>query len=205
MWKIHKTFPGVTGYIALNERSQSQKTVLYASIHMKRCSMSLIIREMLIKATMRYHLTPIRLIQFICSVVSSSLWPHELQYARLPCPSPTPGVYSNSHAHWVGDAIQPSHPLLSPSPPTFNLSQHQGLFQWISSSHRVAKVFLPVSVSLFKPSLSPMVPPGQGASFLNAILIILFHGKNTVFWQNPVRPSSLLKPGVFLIALCLSA
>ena len=42
--------------------------------------------------------------------------------------------------HWVGDAIQPSHPLLSPSPPAFNLSQHQGLFQWVSSWHQVAKV-----------------------------------------------------------------
>ena len=41
---------------------------------------------------------------------------------------------------WVGDAIQPSHPLLSPSPPAFNLSQHQGLFKWVSSSHQVAKV-----------------------------------------------------------------
>ena len=42
--------------------------------------------------------------------------------------------------HRVGDAIQPSHPLSSPSPPTFNLSQHQGLFQWVSSSHQLAKV-----------------------------------------------------------------
>ena len=39
--------------------------------------------------------------------------------------------------HWVGDAIQPSHPLSSASPPTFNLSQHQGLFQWVSSLHQV--------------------------------------------------------------------
>ena len=44
------------------------------------------------------------------------------------------------HVHWVGDAMQPSHPLLSPSPPALNLSQHQGLFQWISPSHQVAKV-----------------------------------------------------------------
>ena len=44
------------------------------------------------------------------------------------------------YVHWVGDAIQPSHPLSSPSPPAFNLSQHQGLFQWVSSSHQVAKV-----------------------------------------------------------------
>ena len=46
---------------------------------------------------------------------------------------------AQSHVHWVGDAIQPSHPLLSPSPPAFNLSQHQGLFKWVSSSHQWSK------------------------------------------------------------------
>ena len=45
-----------------------------------------------------------------------------------------------THVHWGSDAIQPSHPLLSPSPPAFDLSQHQGLFQWVSSSHQVVKV-----------------------------------------------------------------
>ena len=44
------------------------------------------------------------------------------------------------HIHWVSDAVQPSHPLSSPSPPAFNLSQHQGLFKWVSSLHQVAKV-----------------------------------------------------------------
>ena len=43
------------------------------------------------------------------------------------------------HVHWLGDAIQSSHPLSSPSPPTFNLSQHQGLFKWVTSSQQVAK------------------------------------------------------------------
>ena len=47
---------------------------------------------------------------------------------------------TQNHVPRVGDAIQPSHPLLSPSPPAFNLSQHQGLFKWVSSSHQVAKV-----------------------------------------------------------------
>ena len=47
---------------------------------------------------------------------------------------------TQTHVHWLGDAIQPSHPLSSPSPPAFNLSQHQGLFKWVSSSHQVAKV-----------------------------------------------------------------
>ena len=48
--------------------------------------------------------------------------------------------FTQTHVHWVGDAIQPSHPLLSPSPPAPNLSQPQDLFQWVSSSHEVAKV-----------------------------------------------------------------
>ena len=47
---------------------------------------------------------------------------------------------TQTHVHWVGDAIQPSRPLSSPSPPAPNLSQHQGLFQWVSSSHQVAKI-----------------------------------------------------------------
>ena len=48
--------------------------------------------------------------------------------------------FTQIHVHWVGDAIQPSHPLSSPSPPALNLSQHQGFLKWVSSSHEVAKV-----------------------------------------------------------------
>ena len=73
------------------------------------------------------------------TVVSDSLQSHGLQHSRPPYPSTTPGDYSN-HVHWVSDAIQPSNPLLSPSPPTFNLSQHQALLKWVSLSHHVAKV-----------------------------------------------------------------
>ena len=47
---------------------------------------------------------------------------------------------TQTHVHWVGDDIQPSHPLLPPSPPAFNLPRQQGLFQWVSSLHQVAKV-----------------------------------------------------------------
>ena len=57
-------------------------------------------------------------VQFSHSVMSNSLRSHGLQHASPPCPSPTPGVYSNS-VHWVGDAIQPSLPLSSPCPPAF--------------------------------------------------------------------------------------
>ena len=78
-------------------------------------------------------------VQFTHSVVSDSLWPHGLQHDRIPCPSPTPGAYLNScPSH--GDAIQQSHPLSSPSPPAFHLSQHQGLYQWVSSLHQVAEL-----------------------------------------------------------------
>ena len=78
-------------------------------------------------------------VQFSCSAMSDSLWPHELQHARPPCPSTTPGVHSNPCplSPWCH---QPFHPLLSSSPPALNLSQHQGLFQWVSSLHQVAKV-----------------------------------------------------------------
>ena len=78
-------------------------------------------------------------IEFSRSVVSNSLRPHELQHTRPPCPSPTPRVHSNSHpsSWWC-------HPMISssvvPSPPAPNPSQHQSLFQWVSSSHEVAKV-----------------------------------------------------------------
>ena len=75
-------------------------------------------------------------VQFSHSVVSDNLWPHGLQHTRPLCPLLT----TQTHVHWVSDAIQPSHLLSSPSSPTFNLSQHQGLFQWVSSSHQVAKV-----------------------------------------------------------------
>ena len=86
-------------------------------------------------------------ISILCAVQFSSV-------AQL-CPTlcdpmnhSTPGLpvhhhlpeFTQTHVHRVRDAIQPSHPRLSPSPPALNLSQHQGLFQWVSSSHQVAKV-----------------------------------------------------------------
>ena len=77
-----------------------------------------------------HHLRSFSSGQFSHSVVSDSLQPHGLQHARLPCPSPTHvHELTQTHVHRVGDAIKPSHPLLSPFPPAFNLSQHQGLFQ----------------------------------------------------------------------------
>ena len=68
-------------------------------------------------------------VQFSRSVMSDSLRPHGLQHARLPC-LPQLQELAQTHVHWVGDAIQTSHPLSFPSPPTHNLSQHQSLFKW---------------------------------------------------------------------------
>ena len=78
-------------------------------------------------------------VQFSHSIVSDSLWHHESQHARPPCPSPTPGVHTNScpSSQWCHPA---SHPLSSPSPPASNPSQHQSLFQWVNSSHEAPKV-----------------------------------------------------------------
>ena len=61
---------------------------------------------------------------FVHSVMSNSLQPHGSQHARLSCPSVSPEL-AQTYVHWVSDAIQTSHTPLSPSPPAFNLSQHQ--------------------------------------------------------------------------------
>ena len=98
--------------------------------------------------------------QFSCSILFDCLQPHELQHARLPCTSPTPRDCS-THVHWVRDAIQPSHPLSSPSPPAFNLSQRQGLFQWVSSSLQVAQVLgVSASASVLPMNIQDWFPLG---------------------------------------------
>ena len=69
-----------------------------------------------------------------------TLWdPMDCSMPGFPVPHQLPEL-TQTHVHWVGDPIQWSHSLSSPSPSAFNLSQHQGLSQWVSSSHQVAKV-----------------------------------------------------------------
>ena len=75
-------------------------------------------------------------VQFSCLVMS---YPMDCSAPVFPVHHQLPRL-AQTHVHQVGDAIQPSHPLLSPSPPAFNLSQPQGLFKWVSSSHQVATV-----------------------------------------------------------------
>ena len=86
-------------------------------------------------------------VQFSHSVVPDSLRPHGLQHARLSCPSPAPRACSNwcLLSQWCHP---PSHPLSSPSHPAFSLAQHQGLFQWVSSLHQLAKILEPQYQSL---------------------------------------------------------
>ena len=88
------------------------------------------------------HLSAISFSVLFSSVTQSCLTlcdPMDCSTPGLPVHHQLP-EFTQTHVHWVGDAIQLSHPLLSPSPPAFNLSQHQGLFKWVSSSHQVAKI-----------------------------------------------------------------
>ena len=78
------------------------------------------------------------LLLFSPSVVSNSFDPMDYSTPDFPVPHYLLEL-AQIHLHWVCDAIQPSHPLSSPYPPALNLFQHQSLFQWVSSSHQVAK------------------------------------------------------------------
>ena len=122
-------------------RHFTKEDIKMANKYMKKYPTSPIIGEMQIKTAVRCHLIAVRIQLFLFShsVVSDSLWPMDCKHARLPCPSLSP-EFAQTHVHWVGDSIQPSHPLLPPSPPVLNLSQHQGLFQWVGFSHQMAKV-----------------------------------------------------------------
>ena len=82
---------------------------------------------------------PLISVQFSHSVVSSALQPHDCSMPGFPVHHQLP-EFIQTHILWVWDHIQPSHPLSSHSPLAFSLSQHQGLFTWVSSSHQVAKV-----------------------------------------------------------------
>ena len=118
----YKTFPSIIIYIDLSE------LILKASDH-HLCTVNQIINAISVQFS---------------SVAQSCLTPCD------PMDCSTPGLpvhhqlleFTQTHVHWVSDTIQPSHLLLSPSPPTFNLSQHHGLFQGVSSLHQVAKVLV---------------------------------------------------------------
>ena len=101
---------------------------------------------------------------------------------------------TQTHVHWVSDAIQPSHPLSSPSPPTFYLSQHQGLFQWLSSLHHVAKVLS------FSFSISPSKEYSGLISFrMNWLDFLAVQGTLKSLFQHHSSKASILWCSAFFM------
>ena len=98
-------------------------------------------------------------VQFSCSVLSDSLNPMDCS---------TPGFpvnhqlleFAQTHVHQVGNAIQPSHPLLSHSPPAFSLSQHQGLFQWVDCTSGGQSIGASASASVLPVNIQDRFPLG---------------------------------------------
>ena len=102
--------------------------------------------------------------------------------------------FTQIHVHRVSDAIQPSHPLLSPSPPTLNLSQHQGHFKWASSSRQVAKVLE------FHFSISPSNEYSGLNSFgVDWLDLLAVQGTLKSLLQNHSSKASILRCSAFLI------
>ena len=111
----------------------------------------------------------------------------------LPVHQPNPG-FTKNHVHQVGDAIQPSHPLSSPSPPALNLSQHQGLFKWVSSSNEVAKYWN------FSFSISPSNEnPGLISFRMDWLDLIAVQGTLKSLLQHNSSKASILQCSAFFI------
>ena len=91
--------------------------------------------------------------------------------------------FAQTHVHWVGEAIQPSHPLSSPSPPTLNLSQQQGLFQWVSSLHWIHQsIGASVSASVLSMNIQGWYPLG-----LTGLISLQSKGLSRVFSSTTNR------------------
>ena len=138
-------------------------------------------------------------------------WPYNFQFnsvAQLcltlcdPMDWSTPGFpvhhqlpeLTQTYVHRVGDAIQPSHPLSSPSPPAFNLSQHQGLFQWVSSSIRSPKYWsFSFSISPSSMNIQDWFPLG-----LIGLISLQFKGLSRVFSNSTVQKHKFFSTQLFL-------
>ena len=104
---------------------------------------------------------------------------------------------AKTYVHWVGDAVQPSHPLSSPSPPAFNLSQHQGLFQWVSSLHQLAKVL----EFQLQPSVLPMNTQDWSPLGWTGWISLQPKGLSRVFSNNTVQEHPSLRCSATLTSI----
>ena len=143
-WDIHWGGPWISGSHYIRFLCIAWRVASVCILHKFRLPTALLFMSAVLQPCKNIYLLCIwhqefSSVQFSSSVVSDSLQPHELQHARPPCPSPTPRVYPN-----LCPLSQWCHPNISSSvvtsPPVFNLSQHQGLFKWLSFLHQVAKV-----------------------------------------------------------------
>ena len=90
-------------------------------------------------------------------------------------------AFAQTHVHWVGDAIQPSHPLSSPSPLAFNLSRYQGLVQWVSSLQSGQRIGVSASASVLPMNIQGWFPLGS-----NGLMSLLSKGLSIVFSSTTV-------------------
>ena len=132
-------------------------------------------------------------VKFSHSVMSDSLWPMNRSTPGLPVHHQLPES-TQTHVLWVGDVIQPSHPLSSPFPPALNLSQHQGLFKWVSSSHQVATVLE------FSFNISPSNEhPGLISLKMDWLDLLAVQGTLKSLLQHHSSKASILRPSAFFV------
>ena len=136
-WLTQKHIATKLGHLRMNSELWALVTVLCSSCH----TQSLLWDGAMLGLGKEFRLPNLSLIEFSSVAQSCPTLCNSMDYTTpgLPVHHQLPG-FTQTHVHWVSDAIQPSHPLSSTSLPAFNLSQHQGLFQWVSSLHQVAKV-----------------------------------------------------------------
>ena len=107
--------------------------------------------------------------------------------------------FTQTHVHWVSDAVQPSHPLSSPSPPAPNPSQHQNLFQWVNSSHEVTKV-LRFSFSI-SPSKDWSPLPGLISCWMDWLDLLAVQGTLKSLLQHHSSKVSIRLSAFFTVQL----
>ena len=126
-------------------------------------------------------------------------------YPTLCDPCSTPGLpvhrqlpeFTHTHVHWVADAIQPSHPLLSPSPFAFNLSQHQGLFQWIRFfASGGQSIGVSASASVFPMDIDDWSPLGW-----TGWISLQSKGLSSLLQHHSLKVSILLHSAFFIVQL----